>query len=319
MRQRDYTPDLGRWLVRDDLGYASGFNLYEAMASTPHSHSDPLGLQSSVTTTQVAGAWMQGPPALLVSWVAAFSGRDKGAAIADLYLKLLDKHAAQSDSVKGRFLMATSVGLVLGIAATANPTPPPFFATRGTFGAFDASKQHRGWILIEPSIKCCDGDIIDDIPGFTHDPGWTPFLGIGVLRTPYGYGLFPKQQFSKAENHPQTGVTYSDSGSCRTYTAFGASRVGPWFGAGMRAATGGFPVPWITRRIYYTICCDGRVSIEYAGSFFPSHRAYVGGPLSPAWAMGIATQGQDATRFGTFATTPIIQPTTFAGWIGSTY
>ncbi len=41
---RTYSPELGRWLQRDPLGYVDGVNLYEYVASRPTVLVDPLGL-----------------------------------------------------------------------------------------------------------------------------------------------------------------------------------------------------------------------------------------------------------------------------------
>ncbi|HWL92724.1 MAG TPA: RHS repeat-associated core domain-containing protein, partial [Phycisphaerae bacterium] len=41
---RSYSPDLGRWLQQDPIGYEGGFNLYEYVRSSPMRWIDPLGL-----------------------------------------------------------------------------------------------------------------------------------------------------------------------------------------------------------------------------------------------------------------------------------
>jgi RHS repeat-associated protein len=40
---RTYSPQLGRWLQRDPLGYVDGMNLYEYVAGGPVRYTDPLG------------------------------------------------------------------------------------------------------------------------------------------------------------------------------------------------------------------------------------------------------------------------------------
>ena|GEM_PF-5075860 len=45
---RSYSPDLGRWLQRDPLGYVDGANLHEYVASDPLGWIDSLGLESAV-------------------------------------------------------------------------------------------------------------------------------------------------------------------------------------------------------------------------------------------------------------------------------
>ncbi len=45
VRNRYYSPVLGRWLTRDPIGYAGGINLYEYVASMPAGNVGPRGLQ----------------------------------------------------------------------------------------------------------------------------------------------------------------------------------------------------------------------------------------------------------------------------------
>ena len=44
IRNRVYSPVLGRWLQQDPLGYVDGMALYEYVRSSPRSFADPLGL-----------------------------------------------------------------------------------------------------------------------------------------------------------------------------------------------------------------------------------------------------------------------------------
>ena len=39
-----YNPAVGRWMTRDPIGYANGFNFYEYVRSKCIKHKDPLGL-----------------------------------------------------------------------------------------------------------------------------------------------------------------------------------------------------------------------------------------------------------------------------------
>ncbi len=45
VRNRYYSPTLGRWLTRDPIGYAGGINLYEYVGSSPAGNVDPAGAQ----------------------------------------------------------------------------------------------------------------------------------------------------------------------------------------------------------------------------------------------------------------------------------
>jgi RHS repeat-associated protein len=47
-RHRDYSPTMGRYTRADPLGYAGGINLYEHIASSPGSATDPFGLAPTI-------------------------------------------------------------------------------------------------------------------------------------------------------------------------------------------------------------------------------------------------------------------------------
>jgi len=53
VRNRDYSPDLGRWVQRDPMGYADGMSVYQYVRSEPGRFMDPLGLDGS--TKKAAG------------------------------------------------------------------------------------------------------------------------------------------------------------------------------------------------------------------------------------------------------------------------
>jgi RHS repeat-associated protein len=46
---RSYSPELGRWMQRDPLGYVDGVGLYELTVSSPLANTDPLGLATFAT------------------------------------------------------------------------------------------------------------------------------------------------------------------------------------------------------------------------------------------------------------------------------
>jgi len=69
-----------------------------------------------------------------------------------------------------------------------------------------------------------------------------------------------------------------------------------------------------SRSIHYTLCCNERVSIDFGGSYFPSHQVYVGAPQG-AFALAIGMRRQDRSRLGQFFfTAGIVPPTTFASY-----
>ncbi|MBP7746439.1 MAG: RHS repeat-associated core domain-containing protein [Phycisphaerae bacterium] len=65
---RAYSPELGRWLQRDPLGFVDGVNLYEYVRSMPTRLTDPLGLAAGYgcaippTTSPLDGGDDGGPP-----------------------------------------------------------------------------------------------------------------------------------------------------------------------------------------------------------------------------------------------------------------
>ena len=50
-RNRDYSPELGRFLQPDPMGYADSSNLYQAFGNNPVNMTDPLGLEAGLTRT----------------------------------------------------------------------------------------------------------------------------------------------------------------------------------------------------------------------------------------------------------------------------
>lgn len=50
-RHRYYSPELGRWLSADPIGFAGGLNLYTGMANSPTNFVDPDGLDVEVYVT----------------------------------------------------------------------------------------------------------------------------------------------------------------------------------------------------------------------------------------------------------------------------
>lgn len=46
VRNRCYSPELGRWLERDPIGYVDGMSLYQYVGSSPSQFNDPYGLDS---------------------------------------------------------------------------------------------------------------------------------------------------------------------------------------------------------------------------------------------------------------------------------
>jgi len=274
-------------------------SLYEYARGQPD-QMDPLGL-SSIRKT------LQGPTALLVSWINSFTYADEIQAIVSVEAA----YAANVGPVNWRILIKIALA-VQELARSANPAPPLVF-TPATFAAWDSSKEHRGWSRLDPRITCCDDRVERAVSGFTDDVGWTP------LTMP----VWPFwRSYSRAESGGG-GVTTrgvwdpvaGKPGKCRIFTALSTGRISPVENVLQSIGLTGNLAPFISREIEYTICCDGYVKVDFRGSYFPSHRAYAG--------MGgnVTTVGarlQDVGMLGTFMwSTGIIPPTHITSYTGT--
>jgi RHS repeat-associated protein len=72
VRNRYYSPSLGRWLTRDPIGYAGGINLYGYVNSSPVGNVDAEGMQR-FTSTPVQPA---PPPGSAEALLQQYSGRN---------------------------------------------------------------------------------------------------------------------------------------------------------------------------------------------------------------------------------------------------
>lgn len=64
VRHRTYSPELGRWLQRDPLGYVDGLNLYVAFGDSPQVNQDPSGLHDEPGYARRPGVGYGGKPNL---------------------------------------------------------------------------------------------------------------------------------------------------------------------------------------------------------------------------------------------------------------
>lgn len=284
VRNRWYDTTLGRWLERDPASV--GANVYLAVDATPIGSLDPLGLRKV--------SWLRGPVALQVSWIDNMGAGDIAIGVRSVSQAYMRRFKLPPPPI-------TISALVGGLAASANPAPPGGFNGR-SFRIWDAAKEHRGWTQVQPTIRCCGGKV-DRVrhARFKDDVGWTPWP-------------LPRSM-SRGDRGPGRRSGFRPSGgACQTLSILASGRLAMTENA-MQAATTLQMAPYISRRIEYTICCDGTVTVSFAGSYFPSHEAYLGD-----WNTSVGSVGwrrQDASRLGEFMwSTGVITPTTFKIWTG---
>jgi hypothetical protein len=245
----------------------------------------------------------------VVSWIEAFTPAQLMAAIASA-------NAAYARNV-GPVTPTVATQIALGVQALAdsyNVTPPLIFTPAG-FASWDASQEHRGWTKLDPTIECCDGRVQRGASNLSDDAGWTP---VDIPENIWGLeGRFYSRAESGGSGVSTRGVWEPDThlrGKCRTFTANGAARIAPLENVLQSLLTGQL-APFISREIEYTICCDGTVEIQFSGSYFPSHRAYVG---QGGWVTSVGVSPQSPAMLGTFMwSTGVIPPTPFACYSGN--
>jgi len=246
-------PVTGRWITRDPVDFVDGANLYEYLRSQPTQRRDPLG-----TLT------IKGPEAKIVSFIAPF-GVDT-----DLINGATDAWERTSGKVLDWGQARKLVLALHQLSRSANPLPPRSFANIAAWNTFLRTQEHRGYILLQPSLECdCLYSQSGSSAVSSSHVGWTPTRGDA-----------PGIDYMKGEGS-SSAVKTSDLGSgCVKFTYQRWSRIGPIGQALSRFLTGYAP-PFIWAKVEYTLCCDtGEYDIEFSGSDFPSHYSYVGNGFS---------------------------------------
>ncbi len=137
VRNRYYSPVLGRWLTRDPIGYQGGINLYEYAGGDPAGNVDASGLAGEFTATgRVTHATTPGSPPGAGTVGVSVTGTEKGPGGAKA---TIGGHASASTSGavsgsasgtvskqmgKGGPIVAAAIKAVAVVTATREPKPP---------------------------------------------------------------------------------------------------------------------------------------------------------------------------------------------------
>lgn len=259
------------------------------------------GPESPLTIVDPTGLYelVQGPHALIVSWVEKFTPLQLSLDTA-LTVFFYEQRFGEASAVD----IARIAAFLLALAASYNPTPPIVFADVGAFYAWEGKKEHRGWALFRPFLECCSGTVTYDGYMWKQHPGYTP-IDFYFFRT-YQIAQLGPTMVTK------TGYTALDGtgGTCRTYRARSTSALSTFADFLQQLGVTGHPAPLISREIEYRICCDGQVTVKYSGSHFPSHRAFLENMTNGA-ILRIDDQPQSGLPLFIFSS-GIVPPTEFA-------
>lgn len=270
------------------MEYIDWLNSYQYVQSRPHILSDPLGLAPALVYP------VFGPSTLVVSWIDDFDV-DMGLveAMWDEYSRF-HNHPPLSDKEYRLLFQA-----LLDLALSANPEPPNSFIP-ATWDAFVQSKEYRGWMRLDMAIWCnaCTQTIlaVHRIDESSH--GYTPLRRIK--------GDIPAPVYLSGEGRFRGTVSGGVGFKCVTVNRIHDFRIGP-FGQKIANILTGAGVPWAWHGINYKLCCDGTTNVSFSGSFFPSHKSYMGAFNQKSWNMiGKRIQGNLAGF--TFAGNGVVAP-----------
>jgi hypothetical protein len=245
------------------------------LGNEPIDDTDSIGLSGTV---------VRGAPAAIISWVPSLGAATQASVFAQT-VSLAERRGTPLNVAQQLLLR----GGLAALDNSANAAPPQYIGMVSPIWP-DMSKEHRGYVAMQPVLHCdCNGHVSDaQINASSSHPGFTPRpfqenSAAGFLR---GY--------DEAEPHPvfngQVTMRPLDPPSsrkpftCVTYVQKGSSRLSG-FGQWMNRRMFGVPPPWIWREIEYTVCCSGQITIRYKGSHVPNHKAYYAGvALSPTHA-----------------------------------
>jgi len=261
---RYYNPSTGRWNNRDTIEEVGGLNLYGFVLNGTQCYIDILGLSRVV-----------GPQAGIFSWIAQFNPESLDWRPFVSAYTALTGQPVDTDEFRSRLSTA-----LYALAGSYNPPPSdPFDVT---------TKETRGWLKAIVMVNCCGGQVDSYKVITAADDGWTP--------------MRPLPGFDRADGNADNLNPKCYVNGDRVYCdVLHRSRIGP---LGRRLFANLFPgvgVPYNWRRIEYVLRCDGGYRIDYFGSFFPSHRAYLG-------ASGVATWDQSALAGFMFAGNAVDAP-----------
>jgi RHS repeat-associated protein len=152
-----------------------------------------------------------------------------------------------------------------------DPAHPPGVHSVDTVGAFLSSKEFRNYQYIKLTIQCDNqGNRTDQSKSMGGQVGYTkiPYLGSfdeGVQGTPT--------------------VTETKTANCYEVDTISRFRIGKLGNTVGRYFLAGYWAPWAWSEVRYKICCDGKVTLTFGGSYVPSAYFYVGGYLTAKHSM----------------------------------
>lgn len=122
LRNRVYSPELGRFLSRDPIGFAGGFNLYAYAAGNPASWRDPRGLDLSAPFRALVGAIGGGAIGAAQAWYEGKSNyrrRITEQAASGASFAVVAPYAGLYSTVGGVLRVVGLVGATQGVGETA--------------------------------------------------------------------------------------------------------------------------------------------------------------------------------------------------------
>lgn len=192
-------------------------------------------------------------------------------------------------------------GLIIGLAASANPTPPASFnnlAYGNKWGPWKASQEYRGYLDEFPFRIHCDvaSNTLEKRPG-TIGTSVFDYADGASLQVSQGFTRLPGPVFQNAEPHGTTPLIntlkFGDRGGgrtnqCITHRGYYASRVG----AAERQAAFvilGYDAPFIWEDLTSTVCCDDQFEVNLRATHFPTHSLYLNfDRVFITWQMNLA-------------------------------
>jgi RHS repeat-associated protein len=278
IRARVYQPTIARWtsvdplfymlarsgrisfLSRDPIGYHSGSSKYKLAHILQRC--DPLGLKE----------WIVGQEAATVSFIAQFTPT------ADTFWEMMDEANRIGRQPLQIGELAVFMSLLANLAATANPTPKDSYATWNTLRT---SMEYRGFSRMHVEIACDCGYRITDVDAsdLEADVGYTPRRTAFNPNITAGYdrgeGSSPPPDIAFADSiDAGTWVGQNTNAFCVRVVLKNQFRIGG-LGQIMSKWLLGVGVPFAWADMDYRLCCDTQNQVDFSGSNFPTHFAYV--------------------------------------------
>lgn len=236
----------------------------------------------SYASAQVCSA--KGPSAGMVSWIDQIKDEECRRTTIELLHTYVDENG---QPLHGRYredLYTMVAGIMQLLCLSSNTERPPETFDSYARESFLDGKQTRGMVYAEsPTLMCTlSGRIIAASMGEQEFvDGWTP-ITIPTPWAPLQWLLGGESRdyamsviYEPAEGESSTELV-SRTTSCAEWEFTGRSWIRMTPGGFSGNLVTGFGPPKISREISYKLCCDGSWVIRANGSFFPSHRVYIG-------------------------------------------